>query len=106
MTNKTITLKILRFNPEHDKKPYYKSFDIPYDKNWSILDALGYIKDELDTSLSYRWSCRMAVCGSCGFMINGTPKLGCETFIEILNRGRLLLNHWPTLQLNEISSSM
>ena len=82
MTNKTIILKILRFNPEHDEKPFYKDFVIPYKKNWSILDALGYIKDELDTSLSYRWSCRMAVCGSCGFMINGTPKLGCETFIR------------------------
>ena len=40
-----------------------------------VLDALNHIKDNLDATLSYRWSCHMAVCGSCGMMINGEPKL-------------------------------
>src|SRR4030095_1682162 len=43
--------------------------------------ALNYIKDRLDGSLSYRWSCRMGVCGSCGMKVNGTPKLTCATFL-------------------------
>ena len=47
-----------------------------------MLEALNYIKDHLDASLSHRWSCRMAICGSCGVMINDEPKLGCNTFLR------------------------
>ena len=47
-----------------------------------VLDALNYVKENLDPTLSYRWSCHMAVCGSCGMMINGEPKLGCKAFIH------------------------
>jgi len=47
-----------------------------------VLDALNYIKDQLDGSLSYRWSCRMGICGSCGMMVNGEPKLTCATFLS------------------------
>ena len=46
-----------------------------------MLDGLNYIKDQLDGTLSYRWSCRMGICGSCGMMVNGEPKLTCETFL-------------------------
>jgi fumarate reductase iron-sulfur subunit len=46
------------------------------------LDALNYIKDHIDGTLSYRWSCHMAVCGSCGMMIDDEPALACETFIR------------------------
>jgi fumarate reductase iron-sulfur subunit len=48
----------------------------------SVLQALQYIKDELDGTLSFRWSCRMAICGSCGMMVNGVPKLSCSTFLR------------------------
>jgi fumarate reductase iron-sulfur subunit len=46
-----------------------------------VLDALNYIKDKVDGSLSFRWSCRMGICGSCGMMVNGEPKLTCATFL-------------------------
>ena len=39
-----------------------------------MLDALNYIKDQVDGTLTYRWSCRMGVCGSCGMMVNGEPE--------------------------------
>ena len=79
---KTITLEIFRYIPGQHAEPKFQSFQIPYIEDWSILDALGYIKDELDASLAYRWSCRMAVCGSCGMVFNGEPKLACETFVR------------------------
>lgn len=82
MTGQTITLEVLRYNPETDNEPSFGTFEIPYRDDWSLLDSLGHIKDELDATLAYRWSCRMAVCGSCGMVINGTPKLGCETFLR------------------------
>jgi fumarate reductase iron-sulfur subunit len=47
-----------------------------------VLDGLNYIKDQLDGTLSYRWSCRMGICGSCGMTVNGEPKLTCATFLS------------------------
>jgi fumarate reductase iron-sulfur subunit len=49
-----------------------------------VLDALNYIKDHIDGTLSYRWSCRMGVCGSCGMMVNGTPRLTCSALLRDL----------------------
>lgn len=76
------TLQIMRYNPEKDDKPYLQKFEVPWDNSTAFLDALAYIKDNLDSSLSYRSSCRMAICGSCGVMINGVPKLACKNFLR------------------------
>ncbi len=75
-------LEILRYIPDHDNKPYFQSYEIPYREDWVVLDAINYIKDNLDGTISYRWSCRMGVCGSCGMMINGLPKLSCSVFLK------------------------
>lgn len=77
-----ITLEIFRYRPEAEIEPVFQRYEVPFRKDWVILDALNYIKDTLDGSLSYRWSCRMGVCGSCGMMVNGTPVLTCATFME------------------------
>jgi fumarate reductase iron-sulfur subunit len=77
-----ITLEIFRYRPEAESEPVFQSYEIPFRKDWVILDALNYIKDNIDGTLSYRWSCRMGVCGSCGMMVNGTPVLTCATFLE------------------------
>jgi fumarate reductase iron-sulfur subunit len=76
-----IALEVTRFSPERDKAPTVQSFDVPLRKEWVVLDALNYVKDKVDGSLSFRWSCRMGVCGSCGMMVNGEPKLTCATFL-------------------------
>ena len=73
----TIELTVTRYRPEEDIEPTFQSYEVPYREDWVVLDALNYVKDQLDGSLSYRWSCRMGVCGSCGMMVNGTPKLTC-----------------------------
>ena len=78
----TITLEVARYRPEREAEPNFQHFDVPFRKDWVVLDALNYIKDKLDTSLSYRWSCRMGVCGSCGMMVNDEPKLTCATFLS------------------------
>src|SRR5437867_281654 len=77
-----ITLEVTRYNPAHDEKPRPDTYEVPLRKEWVVLDALNYIKDHLDGSLSFRWSCRMGVCGSCGMMVNGEPKLTCATFLS------------------------
>jgi fumarate reductase iron-sulfur subunit len=80
MTEK-ITLNVTRYSPERDVEPRNDKFEVPFRKDWVILDALNYIKDKLDGSLTFRWSCRMGICGSCGTMVDGKPKLSCATFL-------------------------
>ncbi len=77
-----ITLEIPRYSPERDTQPQFEAFEVPVHKEWVVLDALNYIKDKVDGSLTYRWSCRMGICGSCGMMVNGEPKLSCATFLS------------------------
>jgi fumarate reductase iron-sulfur subunit len=78
----TITLEVMRYRPEQETEPTFQGYEVPYHQDWVVLDALNYIKDRVDGSLSYRWSCRMGVCGSCGMMVNGEPKLTCATFLS------------------------
>ncbi len=78
----TITLAVARYRPERESEPTFQNYEVPYREDWVVLDALNYIKDKLDGSLSFRWSCRMGVCGSCGMMVNGTPKLTCAAFLS------------------------
>lgn len=80
--SETITLRVLRYSPDTDTEPHFQDFVLPYHDEWVVLDALAYIKDTLDSSLAYRGSCHMAVCGSCGMMIDGQPKLACHTFLR------------------------
>lgn len=80
--SQTFVVELMRYRPEEDDKPWLQSFEVPFRTEMSILDTLQYIKDKLDGSVAFRWSCRMAVCGSCGYMVNGVPKLGCKTFVR------------------------
>jgi len=82
VAERTITLKVFRYRPEQESEPTFQTYAIPYREDWVVLDALNYIKDSVDGSLTYRWSCRMGVCGSCGTMVNGVPKLTCSTFLK------------------------
>ncbi len=83
----TVTLEVQRYRPEEEREPVFESFDVPFHEEWMVLDALNYIKDELDGSLAYRWACRMGVCGSCGLMVNGEPLLTCATYVGKLLPG-------------------
>ncbi len=73
----TLRLEVSRYRPEEDSEPTLQSYDVPYNKDWVVLDALNHVKNEIDGSLTFRWSCRMGVCGSCGMMVDGEPKLTC-----------------------------
>jgi len=79
-----LELEIMRYDPEKDKAPWFQTYTVPCLEDWVILDAINYVKENLDTTLAYRWSCHMMVCGSCGMMINGEPSLTCKTFIREL----------------------
>ena len=78
----SVALTVARYRPERESEPTFQTYEIPFRKDWVVLDALNHVKDSLDGSLSFRWSCRMGVCGSCGMKVNGTPKLTCATFLS------------------------
>jgi succinate dehydrogenase / fumarate reductase iron-sulfur subunit len=79
-----IKLKVYRENRGQNSKSYYDSFEVPYKRWTTVLDALLYVKGYIDPSLAIRYSCRMASCGSCGMKINGIPRLACYTKISEL----------------------
>jgi len=82
MSERIVELEVLRFNPETDAEPRFQRYSVPCMNEWVVLDALNHVKEAIDPTLSYRWSCHMAVCGSCGMMINGEPKLACKAFLR------------------------
>ena len=97
----TITMQVTRYRPEQESGTTLQEYEVPCPKDWVVLDGLNYIKDRLDGSLSYRWSCRMGVCGSCGMSVNGEPKLTCETFLSEYGSGPVKvepLNNFPVVR--------
>lgn len=76
------TFAIQKFNPETDAHPHLEPYRL--DVSWrgnTVLDALFQIKHELDGSLTFRASCRSAICGSCAMVINGRERLACQTLV-------------------------
>jgi len=76
-----IKLQVARYRPEQESEATFDEYEVPCPKDWVVLDGLNHVKDRIDGTLAYRWSCRMGVCGSCGMMVNGEPKLTCATFL-------------------------
>jgi fumarate reductase iron-sulfur subunit len=76
-----IRLQIARYRPEQEPETTVDEYEVPCPKDWVVLDGLNHVKDRIDGTLSYRWSCRMGICGSCGMTVNGEPKLTCATFL-------------------------
>ncbi len=75
---KKVVVSILRYNPDTEKS-HNQDFTIEIDNGLTVLDCLNKIKWEQDGTLTYRMSCRSAICGSCAIRINGKAKLACKT---------------------------
>jgi fumarate reductase iron-sulfur subunit len=82
-----VTLQVRRYRPEEEVAPSWQSYEVPRRREWMVLDALNYVKDEIDGSLSFRWSCRMGVCGSCSMTVDGEPVLTCATYLSKFGPG-------------------
>ncbi|TQQ79423.1 succinate dehydrogenase/fumarate reductase iron-sulfur subunit [Halonotius roseus] len=82
----TREIKVFRYDPEVEEKqePRFDTFHVPFTKGMTVLDAVIYARDQFDPSLTFRHSCRQAVCGSDAFFINGQQRLGCKTQISEL----------------------
>lgn len=94
-----ITLQVARYRPEQQSDITFDEYEVPCPKEWVVLDGLNHIKDRLDGTLSYRWSCRMGICGSCGMNVNGEPKLTCATFLADYAPGPIRVEPLPNFPL-------
>ena len=100
-SDKTITLRIARFNPSHDNEKQFMEFNVPYEKWTTALEAILEVKKHFDHSVAVRYSCRQATCGSCGMIINGKPRLACFTKISELESDVVTvepMNNFPIIR--------
>ena len=82
------TLKVYRWNPDDGENPRLDSFEIDLQQcGPMVLDALIKIKDEIDSTLTFRRSCREGICGSCAMNIDGTNTLACIKPLEEVKEG-------------------
>ena len=72
------TLKIQRYDPDTEQGRL-QEFTVDAPETATLLDVLDVVKDTVDGSVTYRKSCRMAVCGSCGMRMDGAAVLACKT---------------------------
>src|SRR3970040_1163167 len=77
-----VTLRIRRYNPEHDRKPHLETYTVEGDPNDQVLDLLNRVKWEQDGTLSYRRSCGHGICGSDAMRINGVNRLACKVLVR------------------------
>ena len=95
MTSNLLTLRIKRFHKEKDPPQWIETFQVEIRKGMNLLEALLYIQDEQDGTLSFRYSCRGAVCGSCAMRVNGKDVLACRTHVEDLLEKPVLIEPLP-----------
>jgi succinate dehydrogenase / fumarate reductase, iron-sulfur subunit len=88
LDDESVHIKVFRYDPEVEGKqePRFDDFYVPFEKGMTVLDAVMYARDEFDSSLTFRHSCRQAVCGSDAFFVNGRQQLGCKTQIADLKQ--------------------
>ena len=95
-----VTLKVFRFNPEQDKKPYFATYVVEADPTDRVLDLLEYVKGHIDGTLSFRRSCAHGICGSDAMRINGRNYLACKVLVQDLNTSTITIE--PILGLSVI----
>lgn len=95
------TFKIYRWDPDQPHNPRYDSYEINMDHcGPMVLDALIKIKNEIDTTLTFRRSCREGICGSCAMNIDGTNTLACtKPIADVKGTIRITpLPHMPVIK--------
>lgn len=88
-------------NPPAKTKGKYQTFRLPQHDNQTILDVVADIQRTLAPDLSYRYACRVGVCGTCAMMVNGKPRWTCRTHVRLLGTKKLTiapLANMPTIK--------
>jgi succinate dehydrogenase iron-sulfur subunit len=65
----------------------FQNYAVPNRENYTVLDVVTYVQRHLDPSLSYRFACRVGMCGSCAMTVNGRPRWTCRTHVSRVAQG-------------------
>ena len=67
----------------------YETYAVPRRENQTVLDVVTFVQRHIDPTLSYRFACRVGVCGSCAMTVNGKPRWTCRTHVsKVVRIGR------------------
>ena len=87
MTERTLKVTIDR---GRDAPGVQTEFDVPAYDNQTVLDVVSWVQQHADPTLSYRFACRVGMCGSCAMMVNGVPRWTCRTHVQkVLDANRM-----------------
>lgn len=101
---RVVKVKVQRFNPATDEKPYYQTFEVPTPEQkdlicasefsrFTVSDALEYIYENLDSSLAFYYTCRYGSCRGCECIVNGKARIACHTPLD--NSGEIVVEPLP-----------
>ncbi|MBU4371427.1 MAG: succinate dehydrogenase iron-sulfur subunit [Proteobacteria bacterium] len=94
------TFKILRYDAmKPESSPCFSTYKIRVIPGLTVLSVLIRIRDEIDGTLSFRSSCRSAVCGSCAMVINGKLDLACRTQVAAFDTDTIILEPLPNFEV-------
>ena len=84
MAAASLNVKVFRFDPSKDKEPHYDTYQVPWVKGMSAMDALDYIYQNVDGTLAYydHAGCSLGICARCTGKVNGKASLLCQTAVE------------------------
>lgn len=96
-----VQLKILRYNPENGKEPYFQDFKVKnVSEDWRLLDVLHEIKWNYDGTLTFRRSCAHGICGSDAMKVNGKNRLACALLLKDINyKKTIVIEPIPSLPI-------
>lgn len=81
MSERSEKLEVSVWRGQRDRG-FYETFEVPAYDNQTILDVVSWIQQNADPTLTYRFACRVGMCGSCAMMVNGTPRWTCRTHVK------------------------
>ena len=98
--SREITIKVFKYNPtQENAKPYFATYKLEETPGMTLYIALTKIKSILDRDLSSDFVCRAGICGACGMVINGKPRLACKTLTSEFKDGKIELLPLPTFNI-------
>jgi len=73
-----------------DATGVYRAYDVPSQTNQTVLDIVTWVQRHIDSTLAYRFACRVGMCGSCAMTVNGRPRWTCRTHVaKVVDNGQL-----------------
>jgi fumarate reductase iron-sulfur subunit len=97
--SRLLTFSVFRYDPNRrEEEPRMQEYQLEEVEGLSLFIALNRIREEQDPSLKFDFVCRAAICGSCGMLVNGRPRLACKTLTSTLP-SRITLHPLPVFRM-------